>query len=187
MLGWLSEKALNIYGWRLVNQPPKLDKYMIIIAPHTSNWDFIYFLLFKFVYKLKISFVGKHTLFVGPFGWYLRKIGGIPVNKSKNLNVVEQIVDTLNNTQKMIFVISPEGTRSYKEYWRSGFYHIALKAKIPIQTCFIDCKTKTIGFDKLIELSGDVEKDLALLKEIYKDRQGIKPELFSKIAFKNNS
>ena len=185
MLSWVSTKILNLFGWQIIGRPPEIKKYVVIVAPHTSNWDFFIFLLLKFSYKLKLNFIGKHTIFIGPIGWVLRKIGGLPVIRSQNHNIVDSIVDAFNENENMIFALSPEGTRSYKDHWKSGFYHIAVNAKVPLQTGFLDKKTKTLGFGPLLELTGDKNIDLKKLQNIYGDKQGIKPELFSKIFFKN--
>ncbi len=186
MLAWLSKKILNWCGWQIIGQPPSINKYVIIVAPHTSNWDFFIFLLLKFHCRLKVNFIGKHTIFIGPIGWFLRKIGGIPVVRSENHNMVDSIAEAFEQNEAMIFALSPEGTRSLKDCWRSGFYFIALKAKVPLQLCFLDTATQTLGFGPLLELSGDQVTDLALLKNFYADKKGIKPELFSNIEFKNN-
>ncbi len=183
MFSWLSRKILKLTGWNLEGEPPNIDKYVVIIAPHTSNWDFFIFLLVKFSYSLKVSFIGKHTIFIGPIGWLLRKIGGIPVNRTKNKNVVGTIVEAFDKSEKMVFALSPEGTRSYKDHWKTGFYHIALNANVPIQTCFLDAETRTLGFGPLVNLSGDIEKDFELFKQVYAGKKGIKQELFSKITF----
>ncbi|TQV87339.1 lysophospholipid acyltransferase family protein [Aliikangiella coralliicola] len=184
MLAWLSRKILVLRGWTLIGQPPALNQYVAIVAPHTSNWDFFLFLLMKFSFRLKVSFIGKHTIFVWPIGWALRRLGGIPVNRSAKHNVVDTIVEAFNQNEKMIFAISPEGTRSYKDHWKSGFYHIALSAGVPVQTCFLDTTKKQIGFGPLVTLTGDKSKDLDEFQEIYHNKKGIKPELFSQIQFK---
>ena len=185
MVSWFSIKLLKLFGWQTIGKPPEIKKYVVIVAPHTSNWDFFIFLLLKFSYRLKINFIGKHTIFIGPIGWVLRKLGGIPVFRSQNHNVVDSIIKAFNENENMIFALSPEGTRSYKDHWKSGFYHIALNAKVPIQTCFLDMTTKTLGFGPLIELTGDIKQDLAVFQNIYSDKKGIKPALFSKITFRN--
>ncbi len=174
-------------GWRLVGELPELKKYVVIIGPHTSNWDFFIFVLVKMVYQLDVMFIGKHTIFIGPFGWALRKLGGIPVDRSSPHNVVDQIVNEFNTRDRMIFGLSPEGTRSYLDHWKSGFYHIAIKAKVPVQTAFLDIDTHTLGWGPLFYLTGDKDKDLEKIASFYKDKKGIKPEKFSKIIFKKES
>jgi 1-acyl-sn-glycerol-3-phosphate acyltransferase len=171
----------------IVGKPPTVKKYIIVVAPHTSNWDFFIFVLLKFHFKLKVNFIGKHTIFIGPIGWLLRKMGGIPVVRSKSHNVVDSIVTAFKQNQEMIFALSPEGTRSYKNHWKSGFYHIALNADVPIQLCYLDKKTLSLGFGPLIKLSGDRESDMDLISKFYSTKQGIRPSLFSKICFKDKN
>lgn len=183
MLAWLSTKLLHWRGWTIVGEPPKLRKFVVIVAPHTSNWDFFIFLALKFSLKLKVNFVGKHTIFVWPFDWILRRLGGRPVDRSKSQNIVNAIVELFNENDEFIFALSPEGTRSYKDHWKSGFYYIAVKAKVPIQTCFLDTTNRTLGFGPLIEPSGDLQQDQDLLRSIYQDKRGINPSLFSDITF----
>jgi len=187
MLAKIAFWILNLFGWKLVGQLPKLNKYVIIIAPHTSNWDFFIFILVKMHYRLDVVFIGKHTIFIGPIGWVLRKLGGLPVNRNSSHKVVDQIVDEFKLRQQMVFGLSPEGTRSYLDHWKSGFYHIAIKAKVPVQTAFLDIDTRTLGWGPLFHLSGDKEKDLDLIAEFYTNKKGIKSEKFSKIVFKKNN
>ena len=175
---------LRIFGWHQVGELPKLKKYVVIIGPHTSNWDFFIFLLVKFSYRLKVVFIGKHTIFIGPVGWVLRKIGGIPVKRSSAHNVVDKIVEEFSIRDEMVFALSPEGTRSYRDHWKSGFYHIARKANVPVQTAYLDVPSKQIGWGPLFYLSDDRHEDLKRIAEFYTDKQGFKPEKFSKIMFR---
>ncbi len=184
MFSKLCLKLLNLFGWQIAGEPPTEKKYVAIVAPHTSNWDFFVFVLMKFALKLKVNFIGKHTIFVGPIGWFLKKMGGVPVDRRSKNNVVDQIVETFNQREELIFALSPEGTRSYKDHWKSGFYHIALKANVPLQFCFLDNQSKKLGFGPMINLTGDQAKDLETIKAFYQDKQGIKPKQFSKICFR---
>lgn len=185
MLAWLCGKVLRLFGWKIVGEPPQINKYVAIVAPHTSNWDFFIFILMKFALRLSVNFIGKHTIFVGPVGTLLKRWGGIPLDRSTNQNVVQSIVDEFAKRDKMIFALSPEGTRSYRDHWKSGFYHIAYNAAVPLQLCFLDKPSKSVGFGPLLTLSGDLQNDLALIREFYLTKQGIRPELFSRIAFKD--
>ena len=184
MFAALSKWLLNLFGWRLVGQPPKIKKYVLIVAPHTSNWDFFIFILLKFHFRMKVSFIGKHSIFIGPVGWVLKRLGGIPVDRRKAQNVVQVIVDLFNESEEMAFALSPEGTRSYKDHWKTGFYNIASNAKVPIQFCYLDATTKTLGFGPLFEISGDLDKDFEVIREFYSDKKGLRPELFSEITYK---
>jgi len=184
VISWLSRNILALFGWTIVGKLPETKKYVAIVAPHTSNWDFFIFVLMKFGLKLRVNFIGKHTIFIGPIGWFLKAMGGIPVNRSSNNNVVDLIVEKFAEREEMIFALSPEGTRSFKDHWKSGFYHIAIKAKVPVQLCYLDKTTKSVGFGPMIELSGDKDKDLEVIKNFFQNKKGIRPELLSTIRFK---
>ncbi|WP_196138076.1 lysophospholipid acyltransferase family protein [Aliikangiella sp. G2MR2-5] len=186
MFAWLCRKILSLFGWEIVGKPPEVKKYVAIVAPHTSNWDFFIFVLMKFGLRMKVNFIGKHTIFVGPVGWFLKKLGGIPVNRSASHNIVNEIVNAFKQREEMVFALAPEGTRSYRDHWKSGFYHIALSAEVPVQFCYLDAPTKKLGFGPLIKLTGDEEKDLASIRDFYHDKRGIRQELFSDIKFKEN-
>lgn len=175
---------MTLFGWRLVGERPSRKKYVIIIGPHTSNWDFFIFILVKMVYRIKIVFIGKHTIFIFPFGWILRKLGGLPVNRSTAHDVVQTIVDEFERREEMIFGLSPEGTRSYLDHWKSGFYHIAMKANVPVQIAFLNVTDKTLGWGPLFHLTGNVDTDIKKIADFYQDKKGFKPENFSKIVFK---
>ncbi|WP_228638543.1 lysophospholipid acyltransferase family protein [Kangiella koreensis] len=174
---------LRLLGWRLVGQLPKDKKYVVIFAPHTSNWDFVLMLMVRFCFKMKIGYLGKHTLFKPPFGWFFRMFGGIPVERSSANNVVDQVAAIIKEREEIQFALAPEGTRSYKPYWKSGFYHIALKAEVPILMTFLNSKTKEIGIGDLLRPSGNQEQDLDVIRAFYKDKAGIRPELTSDIRF----
>ena len=186
MLSSISKFILDLFGWKLVGELPPHKKYVAIVAPHTSNWDFFIFLLVKWVYKLQVVFIGKHTIFIGPIGWALKKIGGVPVDRGGAHNMVDTIVNEFNKRDEMVFGLSPEGTRSYLDHWKSGFYHIARKAKVPIQMVFLDKATKTIGWGPLYFPSDDKEKDLIKIQKFYSDKVGFRPDKFSKIIFKSS-
>ncbi|WP_417446285.1 lysophospholipid acyltransferase family protein [Kangiella sp.] len=174
---------LRLLGWKLVGQLPKDKKYVVIFAPHTSNWDFVLMLMVRFCFKMKIGYLGKHTLFKPPFGWFFRMFGGIPVERNSANNVVDQVAAIIKQKEEIQFALAPEGTRSYKPYWKSGFYHIALRAQVPIVMTFLDSKTKEIGIGDVLRPSGNQEQDLDVIRAFYKDKAGIRPELTSDIRF----
>ena len=186
-MSWISIKILNLFGWQLVGSLPNEKKFVVIIAPHTSNWDFFMFILVKFAFKLKVTFIGKHSIFIGPIGWLLKKLGGIPVERSSNHNVVDTIAKEFNKRENMIFGLSPEGTRSYLDHWKSGFYHIAKKANVPLVLAFLDTKTKTIGWGPCIKLTDNKEKDLIKIADFYQDKIGFKPYKYSKPQFRKHA
>lgn len=180
---YIMKALLRLLGWKLVGQLPEDKKYVVIFAPHTSNWDFVLMLMVRFCFKMKVAFLGKHTLFKPPFGWFFRMFGGIPVERSSAHNVVDEVAAIIKQREQIQFALAPEGTRSYKPYWKSGFYHIALKAQVPILMTFLNSNTKEIGIGDLFYPSGNQEQDLDVIRAFYKDKAGIKPELASDIRF----
>ncbi len=176
-----SRFLLKLFGWKLVGDKPNLKQYVLIFAPHTSNWDVVILLLVKFAVQLNPKFIGKHTLFWPPLSWIFRAMGGEPVNRSKAQNVVDQIVEKFKQNPEFKFALSPEGTRSKKPYWKTGFYRVAEKAGVPIQLVYLDTATKEVGFGPLLYPSGDIEKDFEWLRAFYQDKKGIRPDLLSDV------
>ncbi len=180
---YIMRALLALLGWKIKGDFPSDKKMVVIFAPHTSNWDFVLMLMVRFCYKMKPAFLGKHTLFKAPTGWFFRMLGGIPVERSSSHNIVDQVVKVLKQREEVTLALAPEGTRSKTSKWKSGFYYIALKAKVPLLMAYLDSETKTIGFGDKIELSGNTQVDLQKIKDFYKDKRGIRPELESEIAF----
>ena len=169
----ISDIILNLLGWRVVGQVPKEKKYIIIVAPHTSNWDFVIGRCFGYKLKVKAKFLGKNQLFRFPIGWLFRLMGGIAVNREKRNNMVASIVETFNNSDELILGLAPEGTRSRTDHWKRGFYHIANEANIPIMLSFLDYKTKEAGIGMVLYPSGDFQKDMLKIQTFY---EGITPK-----------
>ncbi|MEP2103403.1 MAG: lysophospholipid acyltransferase family protein [Parasphingorhabdus sp.] len=171
---WLSEIVrrfsvfvYNINGWKAVQENPVPRKCVIIAAPHTSNWDFIYFFGLTNSLKFKSYWIGKDTLFKWPFGDMMRRMGGIPVDRSKSQNMVDAMVEEFNKRDDFILTIPPEGTRGNVRQWRTGFYYIALKAKVPLIIGMMDYAKKTGGLGPEIQLTGDYEADMAKVSGFY--------------------
>ncbi len=159
-------------------------KAVLIFAPHTSNWDFVTMVMVKFSYGLKVRYLGKHTLFIRPFGWFFRALGGLPVERCKNSDIVGQVVQLIEDSEQIYLVLSPEGTRSFTPFWKTGFYLIAKRAQIPIVMFYLDTKTRTIGFSDLYHISGDINADMAKFREYYADKEGYSPEKASLVQTK---
>lgn len=166
---------LKAAGWRLSGDIPDARKYVIIAAPHTSNWDLPMTLAIVFAFRIKIYFLAKHTLFTPPFGIFLRWLGGIPVDRSKAGNFVEQAVELFAKNDDLILLVPPEGTRKQVRTWKSGFYHIANGAKVPIALGFIDFKRKLAGLGGTYVPSGNFESDLLNIQAFYADISGKNP------------
>jgi len=181
----LCQLLLRVFGWKIVGEAPELSHCVIIVAPHTSNWDFIIAILFKISKKMNLRYFGKDSLFKWYNGWFFKFFGGMPVDRTSPRNAVNDKVHSLKNAPRFWLGMAPEGTRSYSKYWRSGFYHIAYRAKVPIVMVFIDAKTKTVGFGPTLELTGNVKPDMDVIREFYSDKVGIKPHLTAPIQLKD--
>lgn len=167
--------SLRILGWRVVGQLPKFPKFVIVGAPHTSNWDFIIFLALAFILKGDLRYMGKKELFYWPYGGFFRWCGGVPVDRSKPQGLVEQTVQAIQEAEHFQLVITPEGTRKKVGEWKRGFYHIAKQAGLPVATGYVDINTKTCGIGPTFVLTDDMEFDIAAIKAFFKDKVGIKP------------
>lgn len=175
MMRALANLLLRIGGWRVEGKPPAARKYVLIAAPHTSNWDFIWVLAFGFHYGIKIRWVGKHTLFRWPYGWFMRMLGGVPVWRDRRQNFVKQMADALVAADSMCLVVPVEGTRGYVDHWKSGFYHIARTAGVPIVMSFLDYSRKVGGIGPTLEPTGNVRHDMDILRSFYAGKIGKVP------------
>lgn len=160
------------FGWSYQFAQPPGPKAVVVVYPHTSNWDFLWGLLVLWASGWPMHWVGKHSLFIGPIGWLMRRWGGIPVNRAATEGFIEQLVATMRSKPHMLLVIAPEGTRRLTDRWKSGFYRIALGAKVPLGLAYIDYATRQAGVDGYIALSGDEAQDMAHIARFYVDRRG---------------
>jgi len=177
MLKILSKTILKLAGWKLQIVKPQEKKFILIGAPHTSNWDFPLGLLTFWTLDFKIHWVAKIQMFRGPLHYLFTALGGIPVDRSSSHGFIQQIADRFEQTDQMVLTIAPEGTRSKTEYWKSGFYHIALAANLPICFGYIDYKKRELGFQELMHPSGNIEADMKIIADYYKDITGKRPQL----------
>ncbi|WP_082077940.1 lysophospholipid acyltransferase family protein [Thermus filiformis] len=180
----LARFLLSLFGWRLVMEPPPAKKYVLIGAPHTSNWDFLVAVLAIFGLGLKARFLGKKELFSFPLGVLMRALGGIPVDRSRRTGLVDQAAQILRDHEEIVLLITPEGTRSQAPYWRSGFYHMALKAGVPIGLGYADFKKKEVGIGGYLWPTGDLQKDFEAIRAFYQDKTGKRPEKQGPIRIK---
>ena len=167
---------LFLSGWRTDGRAPDIDKYVLIAAPHTSNWDFIFFLLIIFKLRLPVYWMGKRSMFRWPFKWLLKKLGGIPVDRSEKNNVVLAMANAFEASKNLIITIAPSGTRTNVSTWKTGFYHIAREAKVPIVCGFLDYQNKTGGIGPVFQPTGDMEADMADIRSFYSGISGRYPE-----------
>lgn len=163
-------------GWHTEGQVPPLNKFVVIVAPHTSAWDVFYGLLARYLFDVDFVFYGKREIFDSPFGFIFRAMGGIPVDRSVHTNMVDQAVERFNQNNKMILALAPEGTREYVEKWKSGFYYIALKANVPILLTYLDFEKKVAGIGPTFYPTGNLEKDMEDIKAFYRPIKGRHPE-----------
>jgi 1-acyl-sn-glycerol-3-phosphate acyltransferase len=167
----------RLLGWRIEGEFPSHKKMLVIGAPHTSNWDFVFMVPYMMAMRVQIRFLGKDSLFRGPLGVLMRKLGGIPVQRGARLNAVEQAIQLFNTSDALILVMSPEGTRRKTDGWKSGFYHIARGANVPLVLGYLDYAGKRAGLGPSITLTGDTDADLARIAAFYADKRGKRPEL----------
>ncbi len=165
---------LRVIGWRVVGTLPSQRKYVLIGAPHTSNWDFPLMLLAVLTVGMDVHWLGKKSLFPPVLGSVMRWLGGIAVDRSKNNNLVAQLVELLDARDELVVLIPPEGTRAKVERWKSGFYHVAKGAGVPILLGFVDASRKELGFGPLFYPTQDYETDLPKIQEFYRDKRGIR-------------
>jgi len=163
---------MRISGWRVEGALPDLPKIIVSVAPHTSNWDFVVGVMVLFALDVKISFLGKHTLFQGAFGRFMRSIGGIPVDRSKPHGIVGETITALRAADRILFALSPEGTRQLDKGFKTGFLHMAHGADVPICLAYFDFAYKAVGFGPLMRASGDVTADMERVLAYYRPIRG---------------
>ncbi len=160
---------LKLAGWKIEGVlPPHCRTSVLIAAPHTSNWDLPYTLMVAFSLRLHIYWMGKEQLFRPPFRSLMRWLGGIPVDRARSTNIVAASVATLRAaTHPLQLIVPPEGTRSNTRYWKTGFYHIAVNAQVPIVMAFMDYKRKISGLGPVFSPTGDIDADMLAIKAFY--------------------
>lgn len=176
LCSWLLYRC---WGWKKVVTVDHPDKYVICLAPHTSNWDFVLGQLYMRAEGFKINFLMKKEWFFWPLGPIFRHLGGIPVWRSKHSSMTDNLAEEAKKHKQFHLCVTPEGTRSLNPDWKKGFYFIALKAGIPILLYGADYEKKIIQCTRSIVPSGDLEKDMREIKLYYKDFKGKRPELFT--------
>ena len=183
-MGRLARWILRLFGWEVEDRLPDTPRYVTIGAPHTSNWDFPVAILTMWAIGLDGRWVGKHTLFRPPFGWIMRKLGGVPLNRDTTQDFVSQMVERFRELDEFVLVIAPEGTRSHTPHWRTGFYWIAHGAGVPIALGFLDYARKRAGVAEVFVPSGDLESDFETIRAFYADKTGKRPEKTSQLRIK---
>ena len=172
---YIAQLVMRLLGWRLEGRLPDLPKFVLIGAPHTSNWDFVLFLGVIFSLRADVHFMGKAELFRSPIGFFFRYCGGVPVDRSKSTGLVDQMVEACNKSDRFILTITPEGTRHHVTEWKRGFYHIATGAGIPIVLAVVDGKHKKVCIGQVFQPTGDMEADMRTIKGFFTGVVGINP------------
>jgi 1-acyl-sn-glycerol-3-phosphate acyltransferase len=170
---WLS-------GWKIEQAPPPdLKKCVLLAAPHTSNFDFVYGRFGATILGMKTRFLIKKEAFKGPLGWLVKKAGGIPVDRHGNNRIVEQVAKHFNDNESFYLMVTPEGTRKLVTKWKRGFYTIAMKAEVPIGCVYLDYRNRKIGYGMTLYPTGDYEADLKKIQDFYRDKHPRHPDRFS--------
>jgi 1-acyl-sn-glycerol-3-phosphate acyltransferase len=166
-----------LFGWKIdKNAPVGVKKCVVIMGPHTSNWDFVLGKMAFISYKVNTKYLVKKSLFFFPFGFFLKRMGGIPVDRSKANNLTTKAGQLFVTNDSLFLVFTPEGTRSYNPIWKKGFYYIAMECKVPIYIAYVDYENKIGGFHSLFEPTGDIKRDIHDIKLILSQYKGKYPE-----------
>lgn len=169
----------RLLGWKIINDfPQDIKKYVVIAAPHTSWMDFPIAILSRMTLGTMVNFIGKGSLFKGPFGFLFRLLGGTPVDRSQNNNLVDSIVQLFNSKEEFRLGLSPEGTRKKVTKWKTGFYYIAKGANVPIVMATLDFGNKQIKISKAYTLTEDMDTDFKHFHAFFSDVKGKNPEQF---------
>ena len=171
-------------GWRVEVERPSVERFVLIAAPHTSNWDLPFMLAAAWSVDLSPAWIGKHTLFGPLTGWLFRFVGGIPVDRRSRNDAVQQIVEVFAARDRLHLVIAPEGTRTRTEHWKSGFYWMAHKAGVPIALGFLDYARKVAGIGPAFETTGDPVADMEVVRRFYATMSGRHPEGFGPVRLR---
>ena len=175
---------LKLTGWEAVGNVPEMPKFVMLLAPHTSNWDLFFILAILYALGIKFNWFGKMEIFRWPVGGFFKWLGGIPVDRGSRRNMVQQTVNIIQDREQIIVGISPEGTRSHAKYWKTGFYHIAHQAQIPIVFAFLDYRRKKGGLGPILDSTGDIEEDLNKIRCFYSGITAKNPQDVGIIAIK---
>ena len=173
VLRGLALLILVLIGWSTRGEPLAHQRCVLIGAPHTSNWDFPLMLMVILKLRLRVFWMGKHTLFPFGFAWFMKYLGGIPINRSKSHNVVNETIKLFETHEKLIVLIPPEGTRSKVKHWKSGFYRIARGANVPVLLGHVDAEKKIAKLDEFFFPSDDLDADMKKIRAFYAAAKGL--------------
>jgi 1-acyl-sn-glycerol-3-phosphate acyltransferase len=182
--GLLGLSFLKLTGWEAVGNLPEIPKFVMILAPHTSNWDLLFILAIFYALGIKFNWFGKKEIFRWPVGGFFNWLGGVPIDRGSRQNSVQQTVEIIQSREQIIIGISPEGTRSHAKYWKTGFYHIAHQAQVPIVFAFLDYGKKIGGLGPIMNPTGDIEEDMKTIRRFYNGITAKFPQDVGSIAIK---
>lgn len=175
----IGRATMSLVRWKFEGAVPNQRKFVIIVVPHTSNWDFTLGVAALFSLGFRVSFLGKHTLFKWPLGVFVRWLGGIPVERSVSRDRVTEAVAAFNAADQLILVVAPEGTRKRVTEWKTGFYHVAHGANVPIVPVAFDYGKKVVRIGPPFWTTGDRDRDMAQLRDFYRGVIAKRPENFA--------
>jgi len=175
----LGRILLGCSGWRIEGEFPDRPKLLLTVAPHTSNWDFLFGIGAVFALGLNVNWLAKDTLFSGPWRRLLEGLGGIPVNRREPQGTIEALAGLFQGQDKLTLCITPEGTRKRVDHWKTGFYRIALQARVPLVLCSLDYGKKTVGIGPMMEPAGDFAADFGRILDFYRTKQARYPDRFN--------
>ncbi|MES2299625.1 MAG: lysophospholipid acyltransferase family protein [Pseudomonadota bacterium] len=188
LMRWMSHGVLRARGWRAEGLTPAelgaIPKFVLIAAPHTSNWDFPITLMVCFVLRMRVYWMAKASLFAWPLGWLARWLGGIPIDRSASHNTVQATIDSFARSERLVIVVAPEGTRGKVTHWKTGFYHMAHGAGVPIALAYLDYRRKAGGVGRIFHTSGDIGKDMEQIQQFYAGVTGKHSAQFDAAAVK---
>jgi 1-acyl-sn-glycerol-3-phosphate acyltransferase len=182
---YLARAILRLGGWRIEGAKPDLEKYVLVAAPHTSNWDFLWMICMAYALEIRVSWLGKDALFNPLVGWFFRLLGGIPVDRSAPSDLVSRLASRFASSKDLVLLVPVEGTRSHAPHWKSGFYHIAGAARVPVVLGFLDYAKCTGGFGPTVVPTGDVASDMNVVRGFYAGIAGKFPALASPVRLKD--
>jgi 1-acyl-sn-glycerol-3-phosphate acyltransferase len=185
----ISGATLRLAGWRFEGPVPTEKKYVALAVPHTSNWDGLLLLLLAETIGLRMRWMVKQSALKGPMGPLLRSLGAVPIDRSRSHNMVDQMIEQFRDNDEFVLFIPPEGTRARAEHWKSGFYHIAVGARVPVAPSYLDYGRKRAGIGKPIAMTGDVHKDMDALRSFYAehDPKALDPRKYGPIRLREES
>jgi 1-acyl-sn-glycerol-3-phosphate acyltransferase len=183
----LARRFLRLSGWALEGKRPAVRGFVLIAAPHTTNWDLLYFLACAWAFGIRPSWTGKHTLFRGPLGPVMRWLGGIPVDRSRPGGLVGELALVFQREPDLVLTVPPEGTRGRAKFWKSGFYQVALAAQVPIVMGYLDYGRRRGGLGPVLAPGLDLRSDMDAIRAFYVDKRGKYPELFGEVRLREET